>query len=45
MENNWKDIIGAASGDEAHVLGKFLLRNRASLCRTVTFATTSLRFR
>ena len=24
MENNWKDIIGAASGDEAHVLGKFL---------------------
>ena len=24
MENNWKDIIGAASGDVAHVLGKFL---------------------
>ena len=24
MVNNWKDIIGAASGDEAHVLGKFL---------------------
>ena len=24
MDNQWKDIIGAASGDEEHVLGKFL---------------------
>ena len=31
MENNWKDIIGAASGDEAHVLGKFLYFSLASV--------------
>ena len=31
MENNWKDIIGAASGDEAHVLGKFLYFSLANI--------------
>ena len=31
MENNWKDIIGAASGDEAHVLGKFLYFSLANV--------------
>ncbi len=31
MENNWKDIIGTASGDEAHVLGKFLYFSLANI--------------
>ena len=31
MDNNWKNIIGAASGDEAHVLGKFLYFSLASI--------------
>ena len=31
MTNEWKNIIGAASGDEAHVLGKFLYFSLANI--------------